>query len=145
MNSIDVYANARSALRERLLRCDGLPENIAWEGAVFTAPARTAWLKESLLPGQVMRRSLQRTDAYQRVNLIYQIDCVAPVGTGTAWLDRITDTIRRAYDAGERLTYNDLTVQVRSASPGPRIADPPEWVRAPVRVDCFAYILTVIE
>lgn len=143
MNPIDVYANVRSALRTRLLLIDEVAAiSVHWDGMAFTPPSGTCWLRESLLWNTVSRRSLGAQDAYSRIDLLYQLDAVAPAGTGTEWLDQVTDAIRRAFDVGQRLTYNGQTVTVRSATLGPRIDDPPEWTRAPVRMDCYAYTLT---
>lgn len=127
-----VFNDIQAALDTQLATITGTP--IAFPNIPYTPSADTTYLRASFLPADTVQSSLG-TSGRDETNGVYQVDVVAPRGSGRPSLpDTVADTFKR----GTVLTYNSRSLRVRSVSIGSAILDD-EWYFVPVSIDFQIY------
>lgn len=109
------YNDIRAALDVHLddhVFAQSLPP-VAWEGIPYDPSGE--YFSQFFLPGQTSPSSMGDT-GLDLTEGIYQINVNVPAGKGTARLNELADSIATRFKPRQYLTYNGVSVQIRSVS-----------------------------
>jgi hypothetical protein len=110
---------------------------VAWENDEYSPTKGTLYLKAVTLGDSSVQAELGDTGMDENVG-VYQVDVVAPAGTGKNAGMVMTDLIGNHFKRGTYLTYNDRTVRIENVNSSEGIiAD--GWYTIPVSVNWIAY------
>lgn len=126
------FNDVQAALDTKLKTLSGTP--VAFPNVPYKPQAGTIYVRASFLPTETVQVSLGATGK-DETNGIYQIDVVAPRGSGRP---QLLDTVADLFKRGTVLTYNSINVRVRSVSMAPAILDD-EWYFVPISVNFQTY------
>lgn len=127
------FNDIEAALMTRLSTLSSSPP-VAWPNVEYSPTADTEYLQVNFLPVGTDQASLG-TSGKDLTNGILQIDVVTPAGTGrTTTIDSVADHFAR----GTTVSYNGVSVRVRSVSQSPAIFDG-GWYRVPVTINFYTY------
>jgi hypothetical protein len=127
-----IFNDIQAALDTQLSTVTGIP--VAYPNVPYKPSAGTAYLRASFLPAETVQASMGATGK-DETNGIYQIDVVAPRGSGRV---QQIDTVADLFKRGTVLTYNSVKLRVRSVSIAPAILDG-EWYFVPISVSFQTY------
>jgi len=127
------FNDIQAALMTRLSTLTDSPP-VAWPNVEYSPTAGTEYLQVNFLPVGTDQASLG-TSGKDLTNGILQIDVVTPAGSGrTTTIDSIADHFAR----GTTVSYNGVSVRVRSVSQSPALFDG-GWYRVPVTINFYTY------
>jgi hypothetical protein len=126
------FNDVQAALDTKLKTLSGTP--VAFPNVPYKPQAGTTYVRASFLPTETVQVSLGATGK-DETNGIYQIDVVAPRGSGRP---QLLDTVADLFKRGTVLTYNSVTIRVRSVSMAPAILED-EWYFVPISVNFQTY------
>ena len=132
-----VFRDIDAALDAQLNTLTGLPP-VAWENKSYTPTMGTLYLRPTSLPGTNAQSSLGTTGQDRNIG-IYQVDVMAKLGTGKKLSTAMADSIADHFKRGSILTYNGLSVRIRSASrkAGRKTGD--GWYMVPVEIEYITF------
>lgn len=127
------FTDIQGALRTRLTTLPDLPA-VAWENVDFKGGANDLYFRVTGLPSETTQACLG-DDGLDLHLGIFQVDVFVPDGKGrTNWPDAIADHFKR----GTRLTQNETTVTITSASIEAALKDDHFYI-VPVSIAYRAY------
>lgn len=126
------FNDVQAALDTKLKTLSGTP--VAFPNVPYKPQAGTVYVRARFLPTETVQVSLGATGK-DETNGIYQIDVVAPRGSGRP---QLLDTVADLFKRGTVLTYNSVTIRVRSVSMAPAILED-EWYFVPISVNFQTY------
>lgn len=126
------FNDMQAALDARLDSMDSTP--VAWPNIPYEPQGGTTYVRPQFLPAETVQASMGESGK-DETNAIYQVDVVFPRGAGRTTLP---DTIADHFKRGTVLSYNGLSLRVRSVSIGPAILDG-AWTFVPVSIDVQTY------
>jgi hypothetical protein len=127
-----IFNDVQAALDTKLATITGT--SIAFPNVPYKPQAGTTYLRASFLPAETVQASMG-ANGKDETNGIYQIDVVVPRGTGRP---QLIDTVADLFKRGTVLSYNSISVRVRSVSMSPAILDE-EWYFVPISVNFQSY------
>lgn len=127
-----IFNDVQAALDTKLKTVTGTP--VAFPNVPYKPQAGTAYLRASFLPAETVQASMGDSGK-DETNGVYQIDVVVPRGSGRP---QLIDTVADLFKRGTVLTYNSISVRVRSVSMAPAILDD-EWYFVPISVNFQSY------
>lgn len=107
---------------------------VAWPNIEYSPNGTTLYLQPNILPVDTAQASLG-TDGKDLTIGIFQIDVVAPAGTGRSTMP---DIVADHFARGTTLSYNNTIVKVRTVSIAPAMLEG-SWYRVPVTINYFTY------
>ena len=93
--------------------------SIAWPNIPFEPQAGSTFLTPNFLPDETLQSGLGAA-GQDETNGIYQIDVVYPAGSGRS---SIPDTVADQFKRGLVLSYNQVSIRVRSVSIAQAVTD----------------------
>lgn len=127
-----IFNDVQAALDTKLATITGT--SVAFPNVPYKPQAGTTYLRASFLPAETVQASMG-ANGKDETNGIYQIDVVVPRGTGRP---QLIDTVADLFKRGTVLSYNSISVRVRSVSMSPAILDD-EWYFVPISVNFQSY------
>jgi hypothetical protein len=127
-----IFNDVQAALDTKLATITGT--SVAFPNVPYKPQAGTTYLRASFLPAETVQASMG-ANGKDETNGIYQIDVVVPRGTGRP---QLIDTVADVFKRGTVLSYNSISVRVRSVSMSPAILDD-EWYFVPISVNFQSY------
>ena len=127
-----IFNDVQAALDTKLATITGT--SVAFPNVPYKPQAGTTYLRASFLPAETVQASMG-ANGKDETNGIYQIDVVVPRGTGRP---QLIDTVADLFKRGTVLSYNSISVRVRSVSMSPAILDE-EWYFVPISVNFQSY------
>ena len=114
-------------LRMQLLTVVGIPVAgyRAWENVSFKPADGTAWIRETLLPGDEHLSANNELEA----SGIYQVDYFIPLGDPISSAKNIADAIKQAFKPATKL--NSVRTEKAQVLPGHRSRS---WYQIPIEV-----------
>ena len=132
---MSVFTDIGAALDDNLNGMTGKPP-IAWENVPYTPVTGTLYARATNLFGDTNQSSLGTTGE-DETNGVYQVDVFSQAGKGKSEANNMADRIADQFKRGTDLTYNGLTVRVRSASRGAARTSE-GWYHIPVIINYYA-------
>lgn len=115
---------------------------IAYPNVPYEPESDTVYIRPTFLPTDTVQASLGTTGK-DETNGIYQIEVIVPRGSGRP---QAVDSIADAFKRGTVLTYNDVTIRIRSVSIGvavftreSTVSQNTAWYSVPVSVNFQTY------
>ena len=112
------FNDIQAALDNRLNGLSGR-YSIAWPNIPFEPQAGSTFLTPNFLPDETLQSGLGAA-GQDETNGIYQIDVVYPAGSGRS---SIPDTVADQFKRGLVLSYNQVSIRVRSVSIAQAVTD----------------------
>lgn len=125
------FNDMQAALDTRLDGMDSTP--IAWPNIPYE-PGNATYLKPSFIPAGTLQVTLGDTGKDETL-AIYQVEVISPRGAGRSSLP---DTIADRFKRGTILTYNGVSLRVRSVSIGSALTDGAYYI-VPVSINVQTY------
>jgi len=125
------FNDMQAALDTRLDGMDSTP--IAWPNIPYE-PGNVTYLKPSFIPAGTLQVTLGDTGKDETL-AIYQVEVISPRGAGRSSLP---DTIADRFKRGTILTYNGVSLRVRSVSIGSALTDGAYYI-VPVSINVQTY------
>ena len=126
------FNDIQAALDTKLKTITGTP--VAFPNVPYTPQAGKTYLRAFYLPAETVQAAMGSIGK-DETNGIYQVDVVVPRGSGRP---QLLDTVADLFKRGTVLTYNGVSVRIRSVSLGPAILED-EWYFVPVSVNFQSY------
>lgn len=123
-----------AALATRLNSVD-LPTH--WENAKFTPVAGQIYLSENLLTGDTIPVGVSSA-ASDEFGGVYQVLVYAPMDANKGPARSAADDVAAAFQRGDRLTYDGVTVTIQRTTQNPPFVSGDRWV-IPVSVTYRAF------
>jgi hypothetical protein len=127
-----IFNDVQAALDTKLKTIPNVP--VAFPNVPYKPQAKTTYVRASFLPAETAQASLG-ANGKDETNGIYQIDVVVARGTGRP---QLVDTVADLFKRGTVLSYNGVTIRVRSVSMAPAILED-EWYFVPISVNFQTY------
>lgn len=108
-----------------------------WENSKFTPPAGGIYLSESLLTGDTIPVGVASA-ASDEFGGIYQVLVYAPMDGNKGPARAAADDVAAAFQRGDRLTYDDVTVTIQRTTQNAAFTSGDRWV-IPVSVTYRAF------
>lgn len=134
-----VMADVRYVLRERLRTTPGMvaDSRIQWQNREFAAIKGTPYVRETIRPFAVKRRSMGATNFRKRYSGLYLVDTFSPSLQGSSGGDALADAIVEHFWPGLQLIHSSgLVVSIESSS---SLGDTQEtdWRMVPVTISFY--------
>lgn len=131
------FKDIGAALSARLSTLPDLPD-VSWQNRAFTPTTGVLFLRETLLPGEVVQSELGESGRDVTTG-VYQVDVFAPIGNGKgAAIDQV-DAIADHFARNTVLTYNSINVRLLGTSLGASAFDGAWWI-VPVNIRYQSYL-----
>lgn len=108
-----------------------------WENSKFTPAAGQIYLSESLLTGDTIPVGVASA-ASDEFGGIYQVLVYAPMDANKGEARLVADQVSAAFERGDRLTYDGVTVTIQRTTQNPAFVSGDRWV-IPVSVTYRAF------
>lgn len=112
----------------------GVPA-IAWPNRVFEPVVNTIYIRPTLLPGDTIPETFDDDMAIG----IYQIDIFTQGGKGKNEAAIMLDKIADRFKVDTQLTYNGVTVQIKTISQKAAINNNDGWFQMPIEIVYYAF------
>lgn len=112
------FNDIQAALDNRLNTLSG-GYDVAWPNVKYEPAGNATFLSPNFIPEETLQVGLGATGK-DETNGIYQVDVVYPAGQGRS---TIPDSIADHFKRGTVMTYNSVSVRVRSVSIGQAITE----------------------
>lgn len=136
-----ISLDIRSGLQKRARSVGGLPAEVAVEGVFFSPTVGTPFVSFKLQPTSEQPASVGPA-GMTRVDGLFLIDLCYPNKMGTGDAEEMADLVKSAFRSDPEITEGNARVRVLYAQRGPVLLEP-DWIRVPVTVRFYAFILTV--
>ena len=113
------FFNDIQAALDNLLNGHSGSYSIAWPNIPYEPQAGSTFLTPNFLPDETLQSGLGAA-GQDETNGIYQIDVVYPAGSGRS---SIPDTVADQFKRGLVLSYNQVSIRVRSVSIAQAVTD----------------------
>lgn len=127
------FNDIQAALDTRLASMTG-GYDIAWPNVPYEPAVDSTYLRPTFLPSATEQAALGDSGKDLTAG-IYQVDVFTAAGSGRT---TIPDTIADHFKRGTNLTYNGITLRVRSVSILSATIDG-SWQQVPVSIDFYVY------
>jgi len=127
------FNDIQAALDNRLNTFAG-GYDIAWPNINYEPAGNATFLTPNFIPEETLQVGLG-TNGKDETNGIYQIDVVYPAGQGRS---SVPDSVADHFKRGTVMSYNDVSVRVRSVSIAQAITDG-AYHFVPISVNFYSY------
>jgi Bacteriophage related domain of unknown function len=100
--------------------------------------SNAGWVRGTLLPARSTPLTIG-IGAMKTLSGIYQVDCYAPIGSGTALGRGMQDSVVAAFPMGLQLVNGATTVNIRMASAMGTLDGGPGFANFPVQIEYAVY------
>lgn len=108
-----------------------------WENSKFTPPAGAIYLREDLLSGETIPMGVSSASS-DEFGGVYQVLVYAPLDNNKGPARLAADAVSAAFQRGDRLTYDGLTVTIQRTTQDPPFVSGDRFV-IPVSITYRAY------
>ena len=131
------FLDVSAALDQQLNAMAGLPA-VAWSNAEYTPALGTTYLRPTLIPGNTLPETIG--SAGEDLNIgIYQVDVFTEAGelknAGIVMADLIADQFKH----GTQITYNGVTVEIKSVSVKVSTNSTEGWYKTIVEIVYYSF------
>jgi len=127
------FNDIQAALDNRLNTLTG-GYDIAWPNIKYEPAGNATFLTPNFIPEETLQVGLG-TNGKDETNGIYQIDVVYPAGQGRS---SVPDSVADHFKRGTVMSYNDVSVRVRSVSIAQAITEG-AYHFVPISVNFYSY------
>ncbi len=128
------FLDISAALDNHLNNMVGLP-SVAWPNKSFTPVAGTIYIRPTQLTGD----SIPTTNTDDMNIGIYQIDIFTEAGQGKAEIQAMADLIADRFKVDTQMTYNGVTVEVKTVSQKPARNNNDGWYQMPIEIVYYSF------
>jgi len=131
------FLDVSAALDQQLKAMVGLPDT-AWQNMGHTPVLKTLYLRPSLIPGDTLPDTIGA--AGEDLNIgIYQIDVFAEAGESKDETMAMVDLIADQFKHGTKITYNGVTVEIKSVSVKVSTNNDDGWYQTPIEIVYYSF------
>ncbi len=128
------FLDISAALDQHLKDMTGLP-NVAWTNKSFTPSVGTIYIRPTQLTGDSIP-----TTGTDDINIgIYQIDIFSEGGQGKAEIQAMADLIADRFKVDTQMTYNGVTVEVKTVSQKAARNNSDGWFQMPIEIVYYSF------
>lgn len=129
-----IFLDISAALDDHLSGMTGLP-SVAWPNKKFTPAVGTIYIRPTQLTGD----SIPTTNTDDMNIGIYQIDIFTEAGQGKAEIQAMADLIADRFKPDTQMTYNGVTVEVKTVSQKAARNNNDGWFQMPIEIVYYSF------
>ena len=108
---------------------------VSWQNVEFTPTIGTTYIRPTLMPGDSVPETFD-----DDMNIgVYQIDIFVEAGASKVALYEMADTLADRFKVDTQLTYNGVTVQIKTVSQKAAINNDDGWYQMPIEIVYYAF------
>lgn len=111
--------------------------DVAWENEGYTPVTGIAYLRATLLPADTAGVGMADNSSDEHLG-IYQVDVFTPTDDGKGQAVNLADDIADQFKRGTELTYNGVTVRIKTVSRSSGSRDG-SWFIVPVSIQYYSF------
>jgi len=131
------FLDVGAALDQQLNAMAGLP-SVAWDNLEYVPAIGASYLRPTLIPGDTLPETLGSGGEDLNIG-IYQIDIFTEAGEGKNAGIVLADLIADQFKHGTQITYNGVTVEIKSVSVKVSINNKDGWYQMPVEITYYSF------
>ena len=131
------FLDISAALDQQLNAMAGLPD-VAWDNFEYEPALGVSYLRPTLIPGDTLPDTIGANGEDLSIG-IYQIDIFTEAGEGKNAGMVLADLIGDQFKHGTQITYNGVTVEIKSVSVKVSINNKDGWYQMPVEIVYYSF------